>query len=66
MAWRVYCTAKVFLRGAEGLARKLDGLVNKPSELKQALLDSWDAAAELSDGMVGEHESNSAAAGRKS
>jgi hypothetical protein len=33
---------KFFFVAPKGLARKLDGLVDKPTELKQTLLDRWD------------------------
>lgn len=44
-AWKGEFTApmKFFFVAPKGLARKLDGLIDKPSDLKKALFDNWDA-----------------------
>jgi hypothetical protein len=45
-AWKGEFVAprKFIFVAPKGLARKLDGLLDKPSELKKTLLDNWDAA----------------------
>jgi hypothetical protein len=43
-AWKGEFTAprKFFFVAPKGLARKLDGLLDRPNELKKMLLDNWD------------------------